>query len=108
MEWIKDRCIPIVVVLLLVHPVLSFASYESNNANASSWLSGQQNADGSWGATVSEKFLYTVEAVQALHAVGQRNAAYFRGITWLENHAADNADYSARRIVSIPRQSRGL
>ena len=100
MKWKKGRCIPLIVVLLL-HPVLSFAAYETNNGNASTWLSGQQNADGSWGASPTEKFLYTVEAVQALRAVGQRNAAYFRGITWLENHAADNADYSARRVLAL-------
>lgn len=100
MKWIRGRCIPLIIVLL-IHPTLSFATYETNNINAATWLSGQQSPDGSWGATPAEKFLYTVEAVQALRAVGQRNGAYFSGITWLENHAADNADYSARRVLAL-------
>jgi len=61
MEWLRCHCIPLIVVLLL-HPTLSFAIYETNNTNAAIWLSGQQNIDGSWGATPTEKFLYTVEA----------------------------------------------
>lgn len=43
----------------------------------------------------------TAEAVKALRASGLRNEAYYRGITWLENHSGDNTDYDARRAIAL-------
>lgn len=100
MDWITRRCTSLFIVLLM-YSSLGLAAYENNNSRAADWLSGRQTVDGSWGNTASEKFLFTVEAVQALRAVGQRNAAYFKGITWLENHAVNNADFSARRALAL-------
>lgn len=100
MDWIKRRCTSLFIVLLM-YSSLSLAAYENNSSRAADWLSGRQTVDGSWGNTASEKFLFTVEAVQALRAVGQRNAAYFKGISWLENHAVNNADFSARRALAL-------
>ena len=50
-------------------------------------LAGAQNADGSWGGYDETRFVVTAEAVTALRAFGLRDAAYYRGVTWLENHA---------------------
>ncbi len=93
----------IVVILTCVISPYASAIYESNNQLAAQWLQSQQNPDGSWGATENEKFILTIESVQALSSTGYRNNAYFQGITWLENHSADNADYMSRRafILSI-------
>ncbi|HEY5603134.1 MAG TPA: IPTL-CTERM sorting domain-containing protein [Gammaproteobacteria bacterium] len=96
----SHRCL-FTIAALLLFPSIVFAAYEVNNTQAAAWLSAQQNTDGSWGANAREHFLYTVEAVQSLRAAGQRNGAYFKGITWLENHAADNADYGARRALAL-------
>jgi hypothetical protein len=60
------------------------------------WLSSQQNPDGGWGATQEQEFIHTTQSTQALRDAGQRNSAYYKGITWLENHAAVNADYQSR------------
>lgn len=95
------RCFIFVITGLLIFPFISFATYEDNNNRAATWLILQQNADGSWGANQGEHFHYTVEAVQALRAAGQRNSAYFKGVTWLENHAADNADYRSRQAMAL-------
>lgn len=100
MDWVKSHCVPWFVILS-IYSSSSFAIYQDNNSRAANWLISQQGADGSWGVTQAEKFLYTVEAVQALRAIGQRNAAYFQGVTWLENHAANNADFSARRALTL-------
>ncbi len=95
------RFVSAAIAALVLFPSIALATYESNSDQAATWLSAQQNADGSWGASTQEHVLYTVEAVQALRAAGQRNGAYFKGITWLENHAADNADYGARRALAL-------
>ena len=79
----------------------SFAIYETEISQASTWLISQQNADGSWGSLPTEHFVATAEAVKALRASGLRNEAYYRGITWLENHSGDNTDYDARRAVAL-------
>ena len=97
----KIRRLLAAMVAFFIFPSIALATYEVNNSQAATWLSTQQNIDGSWGTNPQEHFLYTVEAVQALRAVGQRNSAYYNGITWLENHAAGNADYGARRALTL-------
>lgn len=89
------------LMLFFITPGISFATYESNTAHAAQWLSGQQNPDGSWGSISGEKFILTVEAVQALRASGERNYPYYSGLTWLENHAATNTDYATRRARAL-------
>lgn len=77
------------------------ALYESEISLAQQWLSNQQNPDGSWGADNTARYMVTAEVVDAMRASGLRNSAYYHGITWLENHASDNADFQARRILSL-------
>jgi len=91
-----------IVALLscFISPMAS-AVYETNNSLASQWLETQQNLDGSWGVVEDDKFIFTVESVQAFIAAGIRNNAYYQGITWLENHSVDNADYMARRALVL-------
>jgi len=91
----------IVAILACVISPYASAVYESNNLLATQWLESQQNIDGSWGATENEKFILTIESVQALNSTGYRNNAYFQGLTWLENHSADNADYLSRRALIL-------
>ena len=75
--------------------------YESAVTNSVGWLEGAQNQDGSWGTENDIKPLYTAEAVLALKATNNFNAAYYRGITWLENHDSPNIDYKTRRIRAL-------
>lgn len=94
----------IVVQLLMLAVVLpSFAAGQySVKANAAvSWLTSNQNIDGSWGKNDNLKLVYTAEAVMALEAMNQRIPAYYWGVTWLENHAAPSVDYTARRILAL-------
>jgi len=85
----------------LLLPGVSFGAYGNNIELGVQWLSNHQNSDGSWGDSELDRFIPTVEAVQALRAAGRRNAAYYRGITWLENHAADNCDFLARQALAL-------
>lgn len=87
--------------LLLLHSPQAAAAYGTKIVQAASWLSLQQNEDGSWGGTDNVRFIQTVEAVQALRASGTRSAVYYRGLTWLQNHSADNADFNARATLTL-------
>nr|WP_319394153.1 prenyltransferase/squalene oxidase repeat-containing protein [uncultured Desulfobacter sp.] len=91
----------VIVFALLSSGVVAFGAYGNNINNAVQWLSDRQNADGSWGTVQTVKFIHTVEAVQALRAAGYRNDAYFSGITWLENHSADNNDFLSRKALAL-------
>ncbi len=89
------------ILLVLLQPSFSFGAYGSNSQRAIQWLATQQNADGSWGTSETDKFINTVETVQALRAAGNRNISYYKGITWLENHAAANSDFLARNALAL-------
>ena len=91
----------LIIFISLLSPGLGLAAYESNSELAVQWLVTRQNPDGSWGGGEKDKFINTVETVQALRAAGHRNAAYFHGITWLENHATGNSDFMARRALAL-------
>lgn len=95
--WLRS----FVVVLLLAPTGSVRAAPEDAAATAATWLEANQNADGSWGSAAEIRGLATSEAVIALRAYGRRQDAYFRGITWLENHALSSVDYRARRIVAL-------
>lgn len=89
-------------LVLLPYSLSASATYQTHTSQAIQWLVSQQNSDGSWsGTTEAAQYIQTVEAVQALHSVGYRKSAYYKGVTWLENHAADNADYLARRALAL-------
>lgn len=92
------RVLLLALAVALPYPV--WAAYGTNITQATTWLMTRQNADGSWGVSTVQ-FIDTVEAVHALRAAGYRNSAYERGLTWLENHAATNADYSARATLAL-------
>ena len=68
---------------------------------AAAALEKKQRVDGSWGSAAAIRGLATSEAVIALRAWGRRGAAYYRGVTWLENRALSGVDYRARRILAL-------
>ena len=75
---------------------------QTATGNGLAWLAQQRNgSDGSWGNTDPAKYINTSEAVLALAALNQQNAAYFGGVAWLSNHAPVNVDFTARRILAL-------
>jgi hypothetical protein len=77
-------------------------SYDSASANAAAWLVQQRNpVDGSWATSDDLRYVQTAEAVMALAALDRRTPEYYAGLTWLQNHQPDNADYIARRILAL-------
>ena len=76
-------------------------SYNSNLSQAVTWLTGQQNSDGSWGANPNLQPVYTSVAVQALARAYNTNAAYYAGVTWLEDHNISNVDLTSRSAEAL-------
>lgn len=93
------------VVCALSGPVCA-GMYAEPSQRAAAWLETQQDvSDGSWrdpnDLSTSSTFLQTSEAVLALYQVNRRNAAYYSGQTWIENHDPQNTDLRARRVVAL-------
>lgn len=82
-------------------PAFAASPYESFVAKGVSWLTFNQNIDGSWGWDSAVAPPATAEAVIALRAINYRTPAYYWGIAWLENHNAANVDYQSRRILAL-------
>jgi hypothetical protein len=71
-------------------------------SNATAWLIGQQNpSDGSWGVRDDLRYVSTAEGALALLSAGQVAAPYYASIAWLDNHAPQNIDFAARRMLTI-------
>lgn len=101
------RNLAVALVFLFAATGSAVAQTLDTSANsAANWLLAQQNADdGSWGATDEVKYVQTSEAVLALAALNKRTSQYYAGLTWLQNHAPVNIDYTARRVLAL--QSNG-
>lgn len=95
------RRVVVVLIGLFINPIHPALALETPEWRAAQWLTAQQNVNGSWGAFEDLQSLYTTNAVRALGAIYQRNAAYYKGIAWLENHHVPNVDYTARRILAL-------
>lgn len=91
----------IIFFSLLISSFVLHASESAAIANGTQWLLAQQRSDGSWGDDVNTRYMVTAEAVNALLKTAQRNNAYYKGISWLQNHASQNTDYSSRKIQSL-------
>jgi prenyltransferase/squalene oxidase-like repeat protein len=90
------------VIVSLAVTVRAGPAETANAAHkAVAWLESVQNADGSWGADVASQSIYTASVVDALRDSGNMDPPYYRGVTWLENHAAPSIDMRARRISAL-------
>jgi len=75
--------------------------YDQPTAKGAQWLAGQQNSDGSWGASADIQPVYTSAVVRALGTAYKRQKAFFAGLTWLESHDNGNVDLISRRAGTL-------
>lgn len=85
---------------LLAFSLVFTASVYADTASGIGWLTAQQAADGSWGVP-AVAFSDTQEAIDAVRLVQGPNAAYYRGIAWLENHDPANNDGQSRKLGAL-------
>ena len=83
-------------------------AYDTNIVHGVNWLLGKQQAqDGSWYSPVygrpweGLRFVQTSEAVMSLGALNQRVPQYYAGLAWIENRAATNLEFVARRVLTL-------
>ena len=104
---IKQWCISVAYggCLLTAMPVMALDTVQTTQSvqSAIAALENQQNVtDGGWGVDDNTfAYVQTSASVEALRAANQRTPAYYRGIAWLENHNAVNADTGSRKILGL-------
>ena len=98
---LRSCCLAVAILFVSPFSLADTLSQRTAVQNAITWLETMQNADGSWGTLEDTYALHTSSVVRGLQAAGVRSSAYFRGITWLENHQMSNVDYHARRILAL-------
>lgn len=96
------------LVFVMVQSVFATQAYQDAVDNAVVWLDQNQNQDGSWGSSNNIKVLASAEAVLALRSQNKLNDAYYRGMTWLQNHDSPNVDYKTRRILALAAHGNNL
>lgn len=74
---------------------------ESARDKSLAYLVKQQNGDGSWGKTESEKIRLTATVLDTFAKYGVTGVVYRRGINWLANAEAVSVDSLARQIIAL-------
>ncbi|HIP39184.1 MAG TPA: hypothetical protein EYG88_07380, partial [Desulfocapsa sulfexigens] len=77
------------------------AELEAARDKSLSYLVQQQNGDGSWGNTQSEKIRVTATVLNTFKKYNITGLVYRRGINWLANGEATSSDGLARQLFTL-------
>lgn len=90
-------------LIILFSLFWAFPSYAQSAAiiNGLTWLSGNQNADGSWGKQTELILIDTTEAINAFKYVNNTGTDYAEGINWLSLQNTISTDELSRKIISL-------
>src|SRR3989338_3075546 len=64
-----------------------------------SYLSANQNQDGSWSEVFTADFVSTAEVLSAFAVLNNKDTVYTNGLNWLTSQTIDTTDYLARRVI---------
>ena len=86
---------------LITIVTLTVPSFAQSTAitNGLTWLSSNQNLDGSFGAVVPARD--TTEVADTLKYLDSTGIVYLNAVNWIDNDASSNNDYLARKINSL-------
>ena len=68
---------------------------------AGTYLTNNQNSDGSWGVDSSTQYFETTEAVRSLQSIGNKGNAYAEGLNFIANSYIDGTEDRARRVEAL-------
>ncbi len=77
------------------------ATLETARDKSLAYLILQQNGDGSWGTTQSEKVRVTATVLDTFRKYNVSGLIYRRGINWLANAEATSIDAQARQVFTL-------
>jgi hypothetical protein len=90
-------------LIIFVSLFLALPSYAQSVAitNGLTWLSGNQNTDGSWGKQTELILIDSTEVINAFKYVNNTGTDYTEGINWLSLQNTISTDELSRKITSL-------
>ena len=89
----------ILLILIFIFSSVSFADTTAIT-NGLSWLTTNQNSDGSFGITETT-ILDTTNVLDTLRLLQPTSTSYLTGVTWLNSQSVTSTDFLARQIISL-------
>ncbi len=91
--------VSILVFFAFISATSSFADTTAIT-NGLSWLTTNQNSDGSFGITETT-ILDTTNVLDTLKFLQPTSTSYLTGVTWLSSQSVTSTDFLARQIISL-------
>jgi len=88
------------LLILFLVPMPAYA-FSPNIESGISWLSANQNPDGSWGSNADLAILDTSTVLDTFKSLNIGSPAYSNGVTWLSSQAPLSTDFISRRVISL-------
>ncbi len=89
------------IIFISLFWVLPSYAQSAAITNGLTWLSGNQNSNGSWGTKTELILIDTTEAINAFKYVNSTGADYTEGINWLSLQNTISTDELSRKITSL-------
>ncbi len=98
----KNKIIVEILLGLCIFGLYSTFSFANSTAitNGLSWLTTNQNSDGSFGITETS-ILDTTNVLDTLRLLQPTSTTYLTGVTWLSSQSVTSTDFLARQIISL-------
>lgn len=89
-----------IIIYFISSNFFSFVHAQSDQiTSALSWLSANQDQDGSWRDILTTNFQSTAEVLTTLSDLGNKDTYYTNGLNWLNAQSVDTTAYFARKII---------
>ena len=96
----------ILLILIFIFSSVSFADTTAIT-NGLSWLTTNQNSDGSFGITETS-ILDTTNVLDTLRLLQPTSTSYLTGVTWLGSQSVTSTDFLARQIIILSSAGAGI
>ncbi len=95
------------LILTIIMPVLTYGDEQSINDGVT-WLSENQNQDGSYGYNKDILLLDTTAVLDTFYSLEQTGTAYTEGITWLSEETPLTTDFITRRMITLYKEGEDI
>ncbi len=95
------------LILTIIMPVLTYGDEQSINDGVT-WLSENQNQDGSYGDDEALLLLDTTAVLDTLYSLEQTGTTYMDGITWLNEETPLTTDFISRRMITLYKEGEDI
>ena len=88
------------LLILFLIPMSAYA-FSPSIENGITWLSANQNSDGSWGNNADLALLDTSTVLDTFKSLNIGSPAYSNGVGWLSSQSPLSTDFISRKVISL-------